>query len=134
MKGYFKKLEGMRFETKKEERKSHQRQIKGLSQYAPPMNRRLLRRFKCHPRSRCLAFEQRHMLNQKWVVTPTGAWRSGVGSSFPSFEPRFESQWEWGLESLLLSCLWVLPCGIPVTPAVPYLLTRACRMFSGPWD
>ena len=32
-----------------------------------------------------------------------------LGAAFLSFELRFESQWEWGLESLLLSCFWVLP-------------------------
>jgi hypothetical protein len=57
-----------RRKKKKGERKSHQRQIRGLSQHVSPMNRGSPKRFKCHPGSRYLAIEQRHTLNHKWVI------------------------------------------------------------------
>ncbi|KAJ7006435.1 hypothetical protein NC653_005703 [Populus alba x Populus x berolinensis] len=69
-----------------------------------------------------------------WGLHP-GRGSSGEGGSSPSFEPKFESQWEWGWRVCSLPIfLGSSLCGIPVTPAVPYPLTRACRMSSGPWD
>ena len=64
--------------------------------------------------------------NLKWTcLKPTGAWLSGCWGSSSFFEFRFESQWKWGWRicSLPVSIESSL-CGMPVTPAVSYLLTR----------